>query len=89
MKKKIKFLIILILAVLFIILSFALGFKTAKQNDLKENYEYLLVINKNTNEGLTLKKIYTFNKNKCIDCKFVWEFENEEDAQKCYNNWFR
>ena len=85
MKKNILLVVLIILVLILIILCSLSLYKNSKNT----TFSYLLLQTVTISEDLVdCKQILTFDENDiCIDCRLLYEFKEEDLAQKQYEDW--
>lgn len=81
MKNKI---ILISVLVIFMILVSVIGFKIGSKSNAPYTYAFLSSVPEDVDQNLNSSKmLFTFNAdNKCIDCRIMFDFANEEAANK-------
>lgn len=96
MKKKILISVfIIILAVILITSGLFIGIKMGKEEAKTKSeksepyYTYMAYYIDSTDdeELLNTRVLFTFEDNKCVNCRASWEFSTEESAKENYNKW--
>ena len=96
-KKILVSFLIIILIIVLIIGAFLIGLKTGNKNSQLEktekaepSYKYIAYYidgTENNNGLLNIRTLFTFENNKCINCRISWEFATEEIATEQYSKW--